>query len=101
MQGKRNDVSGKKVALAENSARAGGYSSRPDLVIPCRVARQQSPTPFHQAKTVYTTLIAKSAVPNIPFALHASENAQATWRPVFLPHRVLARSEAAPRMVAD
>jgi hypothetical protein len=27
----------------------GWAFTRPDLVIPCRVARQQSPTPFHQA----------------------------------------------------
>jgi hypothetical protein len=27
---------------------AGGYSSRPHPAIPCRVAPQQSPTPFHR-----------------------------------------------------
>ena len=30
----------------------GGQFTRPDLPIPCRVAPQQSPTPFHQAKRV-------------------------------------------------
>ena len=31
----------------------GGPITRPDLAIPCRVAPQQSPTPFHQARQAY------------------------------------------------
>ena len=30
----------------------GGSFSRPGLAIPCGVARQQSPTPFHQATLI-------------------------------------------------
>ena len=30
----------------------GGSFSRPGLAIPCRVTRQQSPTPFHQAQMI-------------------------------------------------
>ena len=33
-----------------------GHSSRPDLALPCQVARQQSPTPFHQAKAIINEL---------------------------------------------
>ena len=34
---------------------SAGHSSRPGLVIPCRDARQQSPTPFRQAPHSITT----------------------------------------------
>ena len=39
-----------------------GAFTRPDLAIPCRVARQQSPTLFHQAKTVDPNLRQQSLV---------------------------------------
>ena len=67
MQGKRNDVPEKQPPWRKSPPGPAGHFSRPDLVIPCWVARQQSPTPFHQAKTVYTTLKTKSAVPNHSF----------------------------------
>ena len=41
-------------ALGAQAARASaGPFTRPRLAIPCRVAPQQSPTPFHQANAVY------------------------------------------------
>jgi hypothetical protein len=43
---------GRKKALVAEAAGARGSFTRPDLVIPCRVARQQSPTPFRQTGTV-------------------------------------------------
>ena len=44
---------GTKKALAAEAAGASGSFTRPGLVIPCRVARQQSPTPFRQTEAVY------------------------------------------------
>jgi len=46
-------MGGKKKALATGAAGACGSFTRPGLVIPCRVARQQSPTPFRQTDAVY------------------------------------------------
>ena len=44
---------GKKRPWQSRAAGACGSFTRPGLVIPCRVARQQSPTPFRQAEAVY------------------------------------------------
>jgi hypothetical protein len=52
----KNDV-GKKRKRASNaqSFEAQRIVLPPGLAIPHRVARQQSPTPFHQATKIYTT----------------------------------------------
>jgi hypothetical protein len=42
----------KEEALAAGAAGACGSFTRPGLVIPCRVARQQSPTLFRQTEAV-------------------------------------------------
>ncbi len=53
-----------KVAPAELPARAErGHSSRPDLDIPRWVARQQSPTPFHQAGAIVARCERASSIP--------------------------------------
>jgi hypothetical protein len=49
----REEVNAENEALPDQrSAGPRRVSSRPDLVIPCRVARQQSPAPFHQPKII-------------------------------------------------
>ena len=41
---------GHRTDLDDSSGAPAGSFTRPDLVIPCRVAPQQSPAPFHQAR---------------------------------------------------
>ena len=53
-QGMRGQKRNRKNKAPESTSRAGG-SSRPRLAIPCRVAPQQSPTPFHQTGLPYHT----------------------------------------------
>ena len=53
--GQKNDVGENKKRPRNNYApKPSGSFFRPGLAIPCWVARQQSPTPFHQAITMYT-----------------------------------------------
>lgn len=57
MTGQMNGYARSKVAAAALGCRSrSGSFTRPDLVIPRRVARQQSPVPFRQARTVYASL---------------------------------------------
>jgi hypothetical protein len=48
--GKANEWGELKATLTAEAVRACGSFTRLGLVIPCRVARQQSPTPFHQTE---------------------------------------------------
>jgi hypothetical protein len=56
MAGQKNDVGcgeeNKKGLDSVNRPRPSGSFFRPGLAIPRRVARQQSPTPFHQAHSL-------------------------------------------------
>jgi hypothetical protein len=47
---------------------------RPDLVIPCGVARQQSPTPFHQAITILSHLRLSRIKRNKPCKINLDSN---------------------------
>jgi len=68
-----------KVAPAGLAARAErGHSSRPDLDIPRWVARQQSPTPFHQAVAIVRDVNLRLVSP----ALHASQQRRHSFCPV-------------------
>lgn len=79
MTGQMNGCAKSKIAAAAQSCRSGsGSFTRPDLVIPRRVARQQSPVPFRQATTVYAN--GKCSSSTIPVSPHFSPTQK---RPVF------------------
>jgi hypothetical protein len=62
-QSKRMTDENKKRPERQYSRRRTGSFSRPDLAIPCRVAPQQSPAPFHQANRLYLKTAAGAPTP--------------------------------------
>ena len=61
----------KKRTLPTELTRPGGHPSRPHQTIPCWAARQQSPTPFHQAPSMVVVSETLEHVPSQPKRLRS------------------------------